>query len=93
MDTLYKNFMNAIEELVSDHNMIAKTIDGDNKYYLKKTKYRIEIRSDESTTWLAYVMLPIAGDMDYKEFLFKKYIDLVSDSDSKHFSIEESSDE
>ena len=85
MDELYKNFMNALDTLMADPNMIAIVIEGDDKYYLKKTKYNIEIRSDESTTWLSYVRIPTGGETDYRLHLWNKYLDLVKQSDPKHF--------
>ena len=66
MDELMQNFYDALDALVADPNMIAIVIKGDDKYYLKKSKYNIEIRSDESTTWLSYVRIPTAGETDYR---------------------------
>ena len=85
MDELMRNFYNALDTLMADPNMIAIVIKGDDKYYLEKTKYNIEIRSDESTTWLAYVRIPTGGETDYRLYLWNKYRDLVSQSDPKHF--------
>lgn len=83
--TMSANFFNAIDALMSDPNMISIRIEGDDKYYLKKTKYNIEIRSDESTTWMSYVRIPAPGDNRYRQFLCSKYLDLVKTSDPKHF--------
>lgn len=82
---LSTNFFNAVDTLMSDPKMIVNSIEGDNKYYLKKTKYRIEIRSDESTTWMAYAMIPAPGDDRYRQYLCQKYLDLVKSSDPNHF--------
>ena len=76
--------------------MIMMQIVGDDKYYLKKTNYRIEIRSDESSTWLtyastyqAYVTKPTAdpseSSMSYRDSLADAYIELVKSSNSSHF--------
>ena len=85
MDELKQNFYDALDALVADPNMIAIVIKGDDKYYLKKTKYNIAIRSDESTTWLSYVRIPTGGETDYRAYLCQKYLDLVKLSDPKHF--------
>ena len=78
-------FLETLDIFVNDPNMIMMNVLGDDKYYLKKTKYRIEIRSDESTTWLTYVMRPAAGDESYKDSLADAYIDLVKTSNPEHF--------
>ena len=85
MDEIKKNFLDSLDSIVSDPNMISSAIKGDDKFYLKKTKYNIEIRSDESTTWLAYIRIPMPGDLAYRNHLLNKYLDLVNLSDSKHF--------
>ena len=85
MNELMQNFYDALDALVADPNMIAIVIKGDDKYYLKKSKYNIEIRSDESTTWLSYVRIPTGGETDYRLYLWRKYLDLVAQSDHKHF--------
>lgn len=82
---LSANFLNALDALAMDPDMIAIQIEGDDKYYLKKTKYNIEIRSDESTTWLAYVRIPAPGDDSYRQHLCQKYLDLVENSNPNHF--------
>ena len=85
MDELKKNFYTAFDTITSVPNVMVINIDGDDKFYLKKTKYNIEIRSDESRTWLAYVRIPTDNDMSYREHLYNKYLDLVHHSDPKHF--------
>lgn len=85
MDKLKKNFLDALDAIVYDPNMISTAIEGDDKYYLKKTKYNIEIRSDESTTWLGYIRIPSPGDASYRDHLLNKYLDLVKYSNPKHF--------
>lgn len=85
MDEIQKRLFEAVDIIMSEPAMIEKDIEGDDKFYLAKTKYRLEIRSKESNTWLTYVMRPIGGDDSYKEYLLHKYSDLVMDSDPKHF--------
>ena len=83
--------LDAIEKLLADKQMVAIAIEGDDKYYLTKNAYRIEIRDDNSNVWDAYVMLP-SGNADgdkYKEYLASKYLSLVSYSDPKHFKMRE----
>lgn len=82
---LSTNFLNAVDALVTDPDIIAIRIEGDDKYYLKKTKYNIEIRSDESTTWLSYIRIPTPGDDRYRQYLCQKYLDLVKNSNPDHF--------
>ena len=82
--------LNAIDAIVSDPYMIAIRILGDNKYYITKTTYRLEIRDDDSRVWHTYVMLPPGGSDDtYKKFLVDKYLDLVANSNPDRFDDEE----
>ena len=83
--------LNCIDAIMSDPYMIAIKPEGDDKFYLTKNAYRLEIRDDNSSVWDSYVVLP-NGNSDgdkYKEYLVNKYLDLVANSDPKHFHDEE----
>lgn len=82
---LSNNFFKAYDELVADDKMIVNSIQGDDKFFLKKTKYNIEIRSDESTTWLSYVRLNNNDNAKNRQYLCLKYIYLIKNSNPNHF--------
>ena len=83
--------LNCIDAIMSEPAIVGIKIDGDDKFYLTRNAYRIEIRDENSNVWDAYVALPGGnsnGDY-YKEYLVNKYLHLVSNSDPKHFHDEE----
>ncbi|MBO7451092.1 MAG: hypothetical protein J6U54_12075 [Clostridiales bacterium] len=79
-----QNIDNAIDDLLSNDKDICK-INGDDKFYLKRRKDRIEIRSNESKTWLAYVMYKDISPVRVKIRLRNKYLNLAYLSNPKHF--------
>ena len=80
-----QKFLESLDVFVATPEMIEMPIFGDDKYILRRTKYRIEIRSNESSTWLTYVVLPSGGDTVYRDELAEKYLELVKVSNPEHF--------
>ena len=85
-DSLSKNLRKAMLYLHDNPDIVAVTIDQDDKYYLIKTPYRYEIRMVGSTTWITYAMhRDIPFDQCIRR-LSRKYINLVANcSNPKHF--------
>ena len=87
LDRLKENLYSSLKDLMFSENADTAYIPEDDKFYLKKTKYRIEIRdhNQESKIWWTYVMYNDIPFDTYANRLFAKYIALIDKSNVNDF--------
>ena len=85
---LKDNLYSALRYLISYKDADIAKIPEDDKFYLNKTKYRIEIRdcAHESSTWLTYVAYQDISFDTFANRLLAKYIYLIDHSNPLYFN-------